>query len=271
MIKIQILLSYLLKYDKNTNIIIGGGAVVSIRCNPNILKILDYFTGVKVLWGTDGSVVAFDDIIGKFDILGTRNIYIYDKYKNDYNIHYVPCASCMYKKFKTYNSSKCQITPEGTILYGAKNKKSRKFTTEMMEQYTLVTNRGTDLLCKIDELKKHKTIITNSYHGYYWSLLLGKIPNVDAIQYPSLFDNEDYNEDYIEDHKERADYVRDFIIHKMVPDKFYLEFKTYGLVYEPTKQSILVDCRNRNIEFHKIVNDLFTVNGQKNELNLNEI
>jgi hypothetical protein len=244
---------YLEQYDKNTHIIIGGGGIINSNRMSQIIIILNYFVGIKVLWGADGS--DFNLIIDKFDILGVRSIHVYNKYKDQYNIHYVPCASCMFKMFKRFNSSKCLIIPEGTILYGAKKKSSRNFTPEMRNKYEIVTNRGRDLFDKITQLKTHKTVITNSYHGYFWCLLLNKTPNIDAIQHPSLFDDETH----ITNHERRSKYINEAREKKKLGDdtQFYLEYKTNGLIYtDPTKINALNDSRNRNIEFKQKVEKL---------------
>jgi hypothetical protein len=242
---------YLKQYDKKTHIIIGGGAIVGSNCMTKIIMILNYFVGIKVLWGADGS--DFNLIIDKFDILGTRNIHVYNKYKNKCNIHYVPCASCMFKMFKRFNSSKCSVVPEGTILYGSIKKPNRNFAPKMRNKYEIVTNRGRNLFDKINQLKTHKTIITNSYHGYFWCLLLNKQPNIDAIQHPSLFDDETY----IKDHNKRSKYVNNIIENNNDDTRFYLEYKTNGLIYtDPTKINALSDSRRRNIEFKQKVEKL---------------
>ena len=87
---------------------------------------------------------------------------------------YVPCVSCMHSVF----DEKYDETEEIGIVFH-KDTVGKKITEQF--KHLPCTSNTTDLESLIQFIGKHETIITNSYHAMYWSMLLNKkvavIPN----------------------------------------------------------------------------------------------
>lgn len=240
------------KYDKNAHIIIGGGSVINKMRYENVMIILNYFKGIKVLWGVDMSrnlnAEKTKEVLSNVNLIGVRNTIHFDNYPEFKDkMFLIPCASCLSRGFDKFKSNK---PTSQTILYGSTKKIDRLFPKILTEKYGNVKiNRGKmkKLNKIIDTLGSSDTIITNSYHGYYWAILLGKKSNVDVVHYPSIVpSNVLYSDD-----KTRNNYIKQKIDENN--KIFFLELKTYGLIYvdNPSLYSNpLEDSRKKNMDFY---------------------
>ncbi len=219
-----------LKKTNNELIIIGGGALTGIA---KLLELNDVFKSNRVItWGIGGDARAsekkiFDFIEGEDHIGDTWNYcklistrIPYEKY------FYVPCASCMHRSFDIFK----KVIPKNKI--GIYSHWKRPITIKGINNH--MTNQGTNIDEKLNFISQCHTIITNAYHGLYWSTLLGKkvicIPNKSGLY--SL----KYKPYYIND---------ETIINEELIDK--IENYPYALD----------ECRTLNVEFYRKVKKEF--------------
>ncbi|MEK6952276.1 MAG: hypothetical protein AABX29_04630 [Nanoarchaeota archaeon] len=145
----------------NNNLIIGGGGML----HEGFINILEKLINKQykvILWGigiNEHNLHSqfFPSFINKFDLVGLRD------WKNPWE--YVPCASCMHEVFNntTYTSKhKCVIYEHYDNIIPINNfpKRSNRL------------NKNETIVDIIHFLSKSEIIITNSYHGAYWGLLL---------------------------------------------------------------------------------------------------
>lgn len=139
-----------------THIIIGGGGLFHSSFESQVNTIMNL--GLPLIcWsagtnyhGVDKPVYNVD--LNKFSLLGLR-----DNGKN-----FVPCVSCM----------SASIVPKkgyGVVSYMHKDNKHMKDVG-----FPILYNSCKSMKKVIQHLNFGETVITNTYHGYYWSVLLGK-------------------------------------------------------------------------------------------------
>lgn len=164
-------------------LIIGGGGLLN---RPGFAKQMRMFEKLTeknkkiVLWGVGhnykdpkkyNNVSSYNIDTSKFGLVGTRDLNM----PGDY----VPCVSCMHPIFnETY-----QETQEVGIIFHKKTLKNKSLL-EKLNQYPTSSNT-TNLEEMIGFIGKSKTVVTDSYHAMYWSMLLEK--NVIAIPNSSKF------------------------------------------------------------------------------------
>lgn len=179
----QLPVSYVPKYK---NVIYGGGGLVGqMRPMTPVLYTLKQKGYNQFAWGLgDHSFISLDEqtqfipqlsvvypaYLRFFDLIGIR-----DYYKDLINalpqISWVPCVSCMDKLFDNKYDIKHDFvfythkTLPLNIVYG--------MSPETF-QCPIMDNQETDLRKVIEFLGSGDTIITSSYHGAYWGLMLGR-------------------------------------------------------------------------------------------------
>jgi hypothetical protein len=177
-------------FKSNEPIIFGGGGLLGrITWDNNVSNLVN--NNKVILWGAGqnyygqkkkGDLIGVSvesklpDYIDKFHSVGLR----------DYNLGYnwVPCASCMHpalnaaRKIKTTNK----------ILGIQHNKIKIKSPFFQSISHAIKPNELQDFLCYIASFE---CIVTNTYHGAYWSLLLGK--KVVVQPWSSKFNNLKWN------------------------------------------------------------------------------
>lgn len=247
-------LESLQKYDPGCHVIIGGGGINEPKWLPSYKLIIKYFTGHKFIWGTGGKIIMIHNLTKHFDLIGIRDYHFYLEYKHLPNISYLPCASCMSPLFDKVlqNSDKSK----SAILYGSKKKPDRKFNTKLLNKYPLITNRGTNYEEKLMEIHKHRKVITNSYHGFYWGILLGKKPYKTIKLYPSIYDanvNPEIKDITFDTFDDKVNYIIPKRENRTPKSKeiFYLEYKTVGLTYSYDYKNALEDSRRLNKKFYQ--------------------
>lgn len=186
----------------NNSLIIGGGGLLNRSGFSKQMKTFEKLSEKNkkmVLWGvghnrknpsTFNKKVNYNIDISKFCLAGTR----------DYSMpgEYVPCVSCMHSIFdKDYSS----VQETGIIFHKDTLKKNNLL--KRLENYPTSSNT-TNLEEMVGFIGKSETIVTDSYHAMYWSLLLNKkvvaIPNSSKFydfKYKPVFSSFDNFEDYI--------------------------------------------------------------------------
>ncbi len=100
---------------------------------------------------------VYPDFVNYADLIGGRD------YNNIYR--YLPCVSCMSPLFDKYKNTN---TIHDIAIY------QHKATNLNISNIPLLTNKEADLEQVLEFMSKAETIITNSFHGAYWSQLLNK-------------------------------------------------------------------------------------------------
>jgi hypothetical protein len=102
--------------------------------------------------------ILYPDWLMNFDTVGVRD---WDK-----NQPWVPCASCMhpalYKKYAIKND---------VVFFEHKKQLIKNFGNDSIPRFI---NSGSNIDQTIELLGSANIILTNSYHGAYWGVLLGK-------------------------------------------------------------------------------------------------
>jgi len=127
----------------------------------------------KIIWGaghnvrdwnpvSKDAVLKFPKWLKRFDLVGIRD----DVPTNDYQ--WTPCASCMHPALQKKYQIKNKV-----IFFEHKKQliKGTEFGTDPIPRFV---NSGGNIEQTIELLGSAETIITNSYHGAYWGILLGK-------------------------------------------------------------------------------------------------
>lgn len=160
-------------------LIIGGGGLLNrngFQLQMKLFQELSLKNKKTVLWGvghnekspkTYGNVKNYNIDTSKFGLVGTRDYSMSDEY--------VPCVSCMHSVFdKEYTE-----TAEVGIVFHKDTVENKRITSKF--SHIPSTSNTTNLENLIQFIGNHQTIITNSYHAMYWSMLLDKkvavIPN----------------------------------------------------------------------------------------------
>lgn len=167
-------------------IILGGGGLLGRPKWHNTIEEISKNNKV-ILWGAGHN--NYPDNTKKSSLVGIQQESTLPSYmKNfikvglrDYGLGYdwVPCASCMHTAFDTA----IKILPTKNILTISHNKiriKTEYDNIQHIQDKTLLE----EWLCHVAQYKK---IITNTYHGAYWAMLLGK--EVEIQSWSSKFNN----------------------------------------------------------------------------------
>ncbi len=148
---------------KETNLIFGGGGMLHDWSKQKIEQIVSLTNRGKIAsWGIginnhNEIQQIFPSFLSQFDLVGLRD------FPNSFN--YVPCVSCMDDFFNNQpNFIHDTIVYEHydmPILLDFPKQNNRKINRSLFQDVLLFLSSG-------------ETIITNSYHGAYWGLLLNR-------------------------------------------------------------------------------------------------
>lgn len=161
------------------SLIIGGGGLLN-REGFNLQLDLFADLGSKgkktVLWGVGhngknasqfGKEVKYNVDTSKFGLVGVRD---YGRKEE-----WVPCVSCLHPIF----DNKHEVTNEVGIIFHKKTLRDQKLV-DKFKGYPSTSN-DSDFEEVVKFIQQTDTLITDSYHAMYWSLMLGKkvlvIPN----------------------------------------------------------------------------------------------
>ena len=214
------------------NVIVGGGGLLSHEeFLPSIEKLIRLKKDKKIkrliFWGV-GKNAHFDrnickdlektylDNLSCADIIGIRDI--------STRFDYTPCPSCNLIKAGNFFNEKPQ---NKLVYYEHDNYKLPKIFPGKK-----LRNTETDIKKILRFLGSARVVVTNTYHGVYWSLLLGK--KVYCLPFSSKFDNfkslDNYNllsdttipENLFEDYLPSKKFLNECL---NLNDKFFLKVK----------------------------------------------
>lgn len=162
----------------NQSIILGGGGLLFERFLPNIQSLKKQSNvSSRIIWGAGqqryGSKKSpnfqdfnYEEYTSEFDLIGIRDF--------DCGHEWVPCVSCMHPAFDTSRSPSHEY-----VVFSHK-----KFQLAFAE-FPKMTNEHADMESILDFLGSGETILTSSFHGAYWGILLGR--KVLAFPFSSKF------------------------------------------------------------------------------------
>jgi len=172
------------KYDQ---IIVGGGGLLGNDNFIKSIKLLEPYAEKTFFWGTginskidnpkkltkkDIHILKLNSCLDyKLDMFKKENIGIRDSSKNHkIDFFHVPCSSCLHKIFdKDYEIEREFLLISHPKISSILNpeKKGGKFYADKKRIFTTAM----DIEETVTEIKKSKYIISQSYHGIYWSML----------------------------------------------------------------------------------------------------
>lgn len=156
----------------NNSLIIGGGGLLnrgSFARQMHLFEKLASKNKKMVLWGvghneknpqTFGKVSRYNIDTKKFGLVGVRDY--------DMNEEWVPCASCLHPILDT----KSEVINEIGLIFHKKTLNNPKVLAKFKDYPS--TSNTTSLQDIISFIAKTDTIVTDSYHAMYWSLLMNK-------------------------------------------------------------------------------------------------
>ena len=167
-------LSELKNYDESIPVILGGGGIFMSHTDDWIKKISE--ERPTIIWGAGlnypKNVITpnLDDKLKNCKLVGLRD----KEYVSRHGWDWVPCASCMDPAFDKYRDTK----PEHKVVV-YRHMWYEKFFTNLPtinNDATEFPDKNMDSVIKF--LSSGDVVITNSFHGAYWTLLLGRVPIV---------------------------------------------------------------------------------------------
>jgi len=121
---------------------------------------------INIAWGV-GTVQSFPISLRymkarrRMDIVGSRDY-------GDTRYTYAPCASCMAPMFDA------PPAPEHDVVFYAHAGKTEKMGIKIPGDMPTADNHCASLEEALRFIASGKTVVSNSYHGVYWGLLLGR-------------------------------------------------------------------------------------------------
>lgn len=172
-------------FTTEETIILGGGGLLGRPKWHDTIKEITYRNKV-ILWGAGHN--NYPDNTKKTLLIGTTQLSTLPSYMNNFKMiglrdfglgfTWVPCASCMHTAFDVAIDIK--PTKDTITISHNKIKIKNEFDSIKMPDKDDLQN----WLCTVAQ---YKNVITNTYHGAYWSMLLGK--NVTIQSWSSKFNN----------------------------------------------------------------------------------
>lgn len=121
---------------------------------------------INIAWGV-GTVQSFPlswrymKARRTMDLVGSRDY-------GDTRYAYAPCPSCMAPQFDA------PAAPKHDVVFYAHGGKTAKMGLKIPDHIPTLTNECKDLATALDFISSGATVISNSYHGVYWGLLMGR-------------------------------------------------------------------------------------------------
>jgi len=214
------------KHTRNQDpLILGGGGLLGNSVFTSRLEAIGKGNSeFKVIWSAgdhslEENIKFLINQCNQFDLYGIRD------YISGYEEYWVPCVSCMHPLFDKYKNSSADVEAVYFL------HKDKPLPDNVLEKFPgeVLTNETNDLDKVLSFLSRAEYIFTNSYHGVYWSQLLGKkvITNPWNIKFQLM---------------------------KYKP--VFAEYDNwYTLMHSATKYDILDECRERNNKFFNKIMD----------------
>ena len=223
------------KLPQGAQVIVGGGGLMMPYFEPYRKALLARRPAKLVWWG-----------VGERQIQNVASAYLPEQDANNSiqsgwfaatdlvgfrqtNAYYpfVPCVSC--KAVEAYRLSHLQPTHQHDVVFF----EHRDVPLPQVGNYPRRNNLGNDAEAVFTYLDSAPVVVTNSYHGMYWSLLLGK--QVIVMPFSSGM------------------YHHPWPVHHATPDTLHEVIeKSINLELQATT-SILADCIARNNEYYQQV------------------
>lgn len=152
-------------------VVFGGGAVGAMLSKPPVRR---WLAGVRrrVAWGVGRTVPGATGPqpvpVNEFNLYGTR------EWPPSEGQRFVPCVSCVHPLFNR-RSHPCR---EAVLFYNARKK------TPAVDLPALGNDKP--LHDVVEHLLSGRVVVTNSYHGAYWAMLLNR-PAIVVGAYSSKF------------------------------------------------------------------------------------
>lgn len=108
------------------------------------------------------------------DLIGSRDF-------GDTRYTYAPCPSCMSSHFDAPDA------PQHEVVFYAHAGKTGKMGITIPDHIPSLTNECDSLAQALSFIASGATVISNSYHGVYWGLLMGR--KVMCVPFSNKFDN----------------------------------------------------------------------------------
>lgn len=148
------------KISEHEDIVVGGGGLLYPSFHLALKSILNEKKGKAVFWGgglnTHGITKDhFPDWMNSFNLVGCRDW--------GQRFEWVPCASAMSPLF----DKPAKVNQE-IVVY------EHHHTAISIPGFERMRNNASDFSKVIEFLGSAETVMTNTYHGVYWSILLGK-------------------------------------------------------------------------------------------------
>ncbi len=145
---------------RGADVVIGGSLYKNFK--PGFEQVRANKPKHLIAWGLGHNDYGTTEVIlpsflEEYDLVGLR----------DYGTKYewVPCASCMRSELENVGEPQHDI-----VVY---DHKSRPLP-DTFDQFPRYSNEGNSIGRAMSFLKSGETILTNSYHGAYWGILMGR-------------------------------------------------------------------------------------------------
>jgi hypothetical protein len=160
--------------NKHDFILIGGGGLLNNGFGVYInslfkfcKNIIIYSAGFNYHYNTNnGDKIVYDKIVFNWDnfkLIGIRD------YNHPSGLRYVPCATCLSPLFDNLYKNKREI---GIIKHLNKSGHGVKWNISSNDYETIDNSASFEQIIKF--IGESETIITNTYHATYWSMLMNK-------------------------------------------------------------------------------------------------
>lgn len=154
-------------------LVLGGGQVFNSCVNAVIYH--GSAARARIVWGVgisekDSASVEFDILEGSCALIGSRNWGVP-------KCEYVPCATAMSPLFDAVT----EPVHDAVLFWHLRKSEHLRRVPGMPE----MSNHGVSMAQAIDFLASGATVVTNSYHGAYWGMCLGR--RVLAIPFSNKF------------------------------------------------------------------------------------
>lgn len=159
-----------IKKAESFDVIMGGG-IYFLRNKPRLDKLMKGATNF-IGWGLGlDTRVNLDEYIERFSLLGTREKKSH--YIDNQKVFYVPCVSCMHGFFDGFLSNDLvEDSVKGVAVHLNHGFNKNEILTHFKSYDVTYTTSSYEKTFK--NISEAEVVITNSYHGAYWGLLMGK-------------------------------------------------------------------------------------------------
>lgn len=148
-----------------SDVVIGGGGMLFPTYLPQ-LEALSQNTSIKrVIWGIgtnfhDQTEAVHPEWLRGFNLVGLRDT------GPLYGMEFVPCPSCLHREFKIQR----EAPTHEFVLY-----EHWQYPISITDAPRMTNQAPADDFWKVlDFLASGEVVISNSYHGLYWAVLLGR-------------------------------------------------------------------------------------------------